>query len=138
MLCPLDYNTRRAASANLEVSARRNPQKRERYGLRLADAVSPEGLLLCFAAASSPPAATDCCNYPQAKHSHEKAVEPREEQFIRFKTYGDASKRPLVIVPGLDGVTAFFSDIVPELTLNVRKSVVEKLTEGEDRSAKGG
>lgn len=56
----------------------------------------------------------------QAKHNHEKAAAPREEQFIRFKTYGDASKQPLVIVPGLDGVTAFFSDIVPELTLNVR------------------
>eukprot|EP00903_Cladosiphon_okamuranus_P013235 g12341.t2 len=54
----------------------------------------------------------------QAKHNHEKAVASREEQFTRFKTYGDSSKQPLVIVPGLDGVTAFFSDIVPELTLN--------------------
>eukprot|EP00752_Nemacystus_decipiens_P008312 g7430.t1 len=53
-----------------------------------------------------------------AKHNHEKAVVPREEQFIRFKAYGDSTKQPLVIVPGLDGVTAFFSDIIPELTLN--------------------
>ncbi|CAM9610803.1 unnamed protein product [Scytosiphon promiscuus] len=41
-----------------------------------------------------------------------------EDNFIRFKSYGDTSKQPLVIVPGLDGATAFFSDIVPELTLN--------------------
>ncbi|CAM9755564.1 unnamed protein product [Pylaiella littoralis] len=53
-----------------------------------------------------------------AKRNHEKASVPREEQFVRFKSYGDSSKQPLVIVPGLDGVTAFFSDIVPELTLN--------------------
>lgn len=44
----------------------------------------------------------------------------RQEQFTRFKSYGDESKPSLVIVPGLDGCTAFFSDIVPELTLNVR------------------
>ncbi|CAM9940991.1 unnamed protein product, partial [Hapterophycus canaliculatus] len=42
-----------------------------------------------------------------------------EDNFIRFKSYGDTSKQPLVIVPGLDGATAFFADIVPELTLNV-------------------
>lgn len=56
----------------------------------------------------------------QAKHNQERAVAPREENFIRFKAYGDQSKQPLVIVPGLDGATAFFTDVVPELTLNVR------------------
>lgn len=75
-------------------------------------------------------------NTSQAKHNHESAAAPRQEQFIRFKTYGDVSKQPLVIVPGLDGVTAFFSDIVPELTLNVRPQVVEKYAEGQ-RSRQG-
>lgn len=37
-----------------------------------------------------------------------------------------------MVVPGLDGATAFFSDIVPELTLNVRMTmVVEKFLRGE-------
>ncbi|CAM9739678.1 unnamed protein product [Ectocarpus sp. 6 AP-2014] len=53
-----------------------------------------------------------------AKRNHERAGAPRQEQFIPFKKYGDDTKQPLVIVPGLDGVTAFFSDIVPELALN--------------------
>lgn len=80
-----------------------------------------------------------CCKYvctiSQAKHNHERAVAPREEQFIRFKTYGDSTKQPLVVVPGLDGATAFFSDIVPELTLNVRMTmVVEKFLERGERS----
>lgn len=56
----------------------------------------------------------------QARSNHERAVLSREEEFIRYKAYGDESKQPLVIVPGLDGVTAFFADVLPELTLNVR------------------
>lgn len=48
----------------------------------------------------------------------------REDNFIRYKAYGDESKPPLVIVPGLDGVTAFFADVLPELTLNVSEAVV--------------
>lgn len=53
-----------------------------------------------------------------ARSNHERAVVSREEEFIRYKAYGDESKQPLVIVPGLDGVTAFFADVLPELTLN--------------------
>ena len=62
-----------------------------------------------------------CSCAPQARSNHERAVVSREEQFIRYKAYGDESKQPLVIVPGLDGVTAFFADVLPELTLNVRQ-----------------
>jgi hypothetical protein len=36
----------------------------------------------------------------------------------RYKTYGDATKDTVVLIPGLDGATAFFSDIVPELTVD--------------------
>ena len=36
----------------------------------------------------------------------------------RYKTYGDPARDTIVLVPGLDGVTAFFTDIVPELTMN--------------------
>ncbi|CAM9314624.1 unnamed protein product [Choristocarpus tenellus] len=36
--------------------------------------------------------------------------------FFPFKEYGDSSNPPLVLIPGLDGITAFFSDSVPELT----------------------
>ena len=61
----------------------------------------------------------------QARSNHERAVTSREEEFVRYKTYGDESKQPLVIVPGLDGVTAFFSDVLPELTLNVRWPALE-------------
>lgn len=35
---------------------------------------------------------------------------------FKYKQYGDRSNPPLVIVPGLDGCTAFFADIIPELT----------------------
>jgi pimeloyl-ACP methyl ester carboxylesterase len=35
---------------------------------------------------------------------------------VRYKSYGDATKETIVLVPGLDGATAFFADIVPELT----------------------
>lgn len=55
----------------------------------------------------------------QARYNHERAAGYRELEFIAFKSYGDASKPPLVIIPGLDGATAFFSDVIPELTLNV-------------------
>mmetsp|Transcript_30225 Transcript_30225/g.68657 ORF Transcript_30225/g.68657 Transcript_30225/m.68657 type:complete len:312 (-) Transcript_30225:698-1633(-) len=36
----------------------------------------------------------------------------------RYKSYGDATKETVVLIPGLDGATAFFSDIVPELTVD--------------------
>ncbi|CAM9771800.1 unnamed protein product, partial [Ectocarpus sp. 8 AP-2014] len=57
----------------------------------------------------------------KARHRHVKAglTPPSEEDFIPYRSYGDPSKQPLVIVPGLDGATAFFSDVLPELTLNV-------------------
>ncbi|CAN0293432.1 unnamed protein product, partial [Ectocarpus fasciculatus] len=57
----------------------------------------------------------------QARRRHIKAgrTPPSEEDFIPYRTYGDPSKQPVVIVPGLDGATAFFSDVLPELTLNV-------------------
>ena len=35
---------------------------------------------------------------------------------FRYKSYGNVTKETIVIIPGLDGVTAFFSEIVPELT----------------------
>lgn len=65
----------------------------------------------------------DAFFFAQAKRNHEQAVVSHEENFIRFRSYGDTSKKPLVIVPGLDGATAFFADVIPELTLNV--SVVD-------------
>jgi len=37
---------------------------------------------------------------------------------FKFKVYGEGS--PLVIVPGLDGITEFFTDIIPELTPEYR------------------
>jgi pimeloyl-ACP methyl ester carboxylesterase len=37
-------------------------------------------------------------------------------QQLPFKEYGDLEKPTIVIVPGLDGITAFYHDIVPELT----------------------
>ncbi|CAN0170652.1 unnamed protein product, partial [Ectocarpus sp. 12 AP-2014] len=57
----------------------------------------------------------------KARHMHVKAgiTPPSEEDFIPYRSYGDPSKQPLVIVPGLDGATAFFSDVLPELTLHV-------------------
>lgn len=36
----------------------------------------------------------------------------------RYSTYGDPSKPPLVIIPGLDGCTIFFSHVLPELALD--------------------
>ena len=33
----------------------------------------------------------------------------------RYRTYGDRAKPPLVIIPGLDGCTVFFSGVIPEL-----------------------
>jgi pimeloyl-ACP methyl ester carboxylesterase len=35
---------------------------------------------------------------------------------VRYKSHGDVTKETVVLIPGLDGVTAFFADIVPELT----------------------
>jgi pimeloyl-ACP methyl ester carboxylesterase len=37
---------------------------------------------------------------------------------FKFKQYGDLDKPCIIIVPGLDGATAFFQDIIPELTVN--------------------
>ncbi len=37
---------------------------------------------------------------------------------FKFKTYGDSSKPPVVIIPGLDGAVNFFSDVLPELSPN--------------------
>lgn len=39
-----------------------------------------------------------------------------ERHEVRYKSYGDPSRETIVFIPGLDGVTAFFSDIVPEIT----------------------
>ena len=33
----------------------------------------------------------------------------------RYSTYGDRAKPPLVVIPGLDGCTVFFSGVIPEL-----------------------
>lgn len=35
---------------------------------------------------------------------------------VRFKSYGNPAHETIIFIPGLDGVTAFFNDIVPELT----------------------
>uniref|UniRef100_A0A7S2XZC0 AB hydrolase-1 domain-containing protein n=1 Tax=Fibrocapsa japonica TaxID=94617 RepID=A0A7S2XZC0_9STRA len=36
--------------------------------------------------------------------------------FERFKQFGDPSNPPVVLIPGLDGCTSFFADVIPELT----------------------
>jgi len=36
-----------------------------------------------------------------------------KERYFRYKEFGEGD--PLVIIPGLDGITEFFADIVPEL-----------------------
>ena len=33
----------------------------------------------------------------------------------RYRTHGDRTKPPLVVIPGLDGCTVFFSGVIPEL-----------------------
>ena len=33
----------------------------------------------------------------------------------RYRAYGDRAKPPLVVIPGLDGCTVFFSGVIPEL-----------------------
>jgi pimeloyl-ACP methyl ester carboxylesterase len=43
------------------------------------------------------------------------SYDPRQQ--IPYKEYGDLEKSTIVIIPGLDGITAFFQDIVPELTV---------------------
>lgn len=37
---------------------------------------------------------------------------------FKYKVYGQSTKPPIVIIPGLDGATAFFADIIPELTVD--------------------
>jgi pimeloyl-ACP methyl ester carboxylesterase len=37
---------------------------------------------------------------------------------FRFKSYGLSTNPTVVLIPGLDGATAFFSDSIPELTIN--------------------
>ena len=38
------------------------------------------------------------------------------EVFPRYSTYGDASKPPVVLVPGLDGCASFYAASLPELS----------------------
>jgi len=40
----------------------------------------------------------------------------KEPHFEPFQQYGDPGKPSLVIIPGLDGCTSFFSGVIPELT----------------------
>lgn len=42
----------------------------------------------------------------------------QKERPFRYKVYGEGP--PLVIVPGLDGITEFFADIIPQLTPQYR------------------
>jgi len=38
-------------------------------------------------------------------------------EFVPFKAYGLPKNPPVIIIPGLDGCSAFFADIVPNLTV---------------------
>lgn len=40
----------------------------------------------------------------------------KEPHFEAYKQYGNPENPPLIIIPGLDGCTSFFSDVIPEFT----------------------
>jgi pimeloyl-ACP methyl ester carboxylesterase len=43
----------------------------------------------------------------------------KDQLDFRYKTYGDvAGRETVVLIPGLDGVTPFFADVIPQLTVN--------------------
>lgn len=39
-------------------------------------------------------------------------------QHFKFKSYGDVNNPVIVLIPGLDGATSFYSDTIPELSAN--------------------
>jgi pimeloyl-ACP methyl ester carboxylesterase len=41
-----------------------------------------------------------------------------DNQPFIYKSYGSIDKDTIVVIPGLDGATAFFADVIPELTVN--------------------
>lgn len=41
-----------------------------------------------------------------------------DTQPFKYKSFGNTSKPVVVVVPGLDGAVSFFSDVIPELTVN--------------------
>ena len=47
------------------------------------------------------------------------------EGLPRYRVYGDASKPPVVLVPGLDGCASFFAGALPELSRHFRVVVYE-------------
>ena len=50
--------------------------------------------------------------------NHQQRVHGTHRWPYEYKTYGNASLPTVVLVPGLDGCTSFFADVVPELTVN--------------------